>query len=257
MLFSILFGVAMLMVPAEKTETLRRFFEGANEVVLQMIGIIMRVAPIGVFALMAALVVETPSPDIFAALGMYGLTVLLGLAILLFVIYPLIVRYLGGMSPLKFLKGMGPAQLMAFSTSSAAATLPVTMNCIRNNLGISQEVTNFVVPLGATINMDGTTLYQAVAVVFIAQVTGVQFTFGDQLMIVLMAALAGFGSAAVPGAGIVMLIVVLQAVNVNPAAISLIFAIDRPLDMCRTVVNVTGDGMISTVIQRKVDKAAA
>lgn len=256
-MFAVLFGVALLLIPPEKTVTVRDFFAGANEVILRIINIVMSAAPVGVFALMVTLVTETPSADIFIALGMYGFTVLLGLALLLYVIYPTIVKYIGGMPPGKFLKGMVPAQLMAFSTSSAAATLPVTMQCLRNNLGISEEVTSFVGPVGATINMDGTTLYQSVAVVFIAQALGYDLSFGDVLSIVFTAALAGFGSAAVPGAGIVMLIIVLQSVHINPAAISLIFAIDRPLDMCRTVVNVSGDGMIATIIQRKATALAA
>lgn len=256
--FTILFGVAMIMVPPAKITGVKDFISGANEVVLKMVDIIMTWAPYGVFALMMTLVVESPSSEVFVALGAYGLTLLFGLALLTFGIYPLMVKFIGKMDLKKFFKGIAPAQLVAFSTSSSAATLPVTMECIEENLKVDKKVSSFVLPIGATINMDGTTMYQAVAAVFIAQVLGYDLSLMDQLAIVLTATLAGIGSAAVPGAGILMLVIVLESVGVDPAGIALIFAVDRPLDMCRTVVNVTGDIAVATIVQRfsKKDGAA-
>jgi len=249
-LFVLLFSTGMLQLSSEKTAAVKNFFDGAYEILLRMIGSIMRVTPLGVFALMAALITEAPSAEIFLALGIYLISVLLGLAVILYVVYPLIVKSIGGVSPLTFLKGMAPAQLVAFSTSSAAATIPVTMDCIQNRLHISKEISNFVVPVGASVNMDGTTLYQAIAAIFLAQVMGHHLTFNDQLTLVFTTALAGFGAAAVPGGGILMLVIVLESIGIRPAGIGLILAIDRPLDMCRTVVNVTGDGMVAIVMQK-------
>ncbi|MFT3823679.1 MAG: dicarboxylate/amino acid:cation symporter [Chitinophagaceae bacterium] len=255
-IFTLLFSIGLLMAPRDKTTVIRGFFEDVNEVIMQMIRIIMKATPVGVFSLMVSLVTEAPAPDIFGALAIYMLTVLLGLCILLYVIYPLLVKFIGKSSPMNFLKGMMPAQLVAFTTSSAAATLPVTMKCIKENLHVNEEVANFVVPVGATINMDGTTLYQAIAAIFIAQATGIDLSFSEQLTVIITASLAGFGSAAVPGAGILMLMIVLQSIHIDPQAIALLFAVDRPLDMCRTVVNVSGDGMIATVINRKMQQEA-
>lgn len=250
--FSLVFGVAMILVPKEQSAPVKAFFDGANEIVLKIVDLIMLLAPLGVFALMAALVVESPSWDIFKALGTYSLTVILGLAILLFLFYPLLVKLLGKVNPGTFFKGMGPAQLLAFSTSSSAATLPVTMECVQENLNVRQEVSSFVLPIGATINMDGTSLYQGVAAVFIAQVFGMDLGLGDQLSILLTATLASIGAAAVPGAGILMLVIVLESIKVNPAGIALIFAVDRVLDMCRTVINVNGDAAVAVIINQSV-----
>jgi len=146
------------------------------------------------------------------------------------------------------MNGISPAQLMAFSTSSSVATLPVTMDCVHERLGVSEEVSSFVLPIGATVNMDGTSLYQAVAVIFLAQLHMVDLSLGQQLTIVLTATLASIGAAAVPSAGLIMLIIVLQSVGLNPAWIAIIFPVDRILDMCRTVVNVTGDASVSSII---------
>lgn len=255
--FTILFGVAMIMVSPEKVNGVKDFISGANDIVLKMVDIIMTWAPYGVFALMMTLVIESPSSEVFVALGAYGLTLIFGLALLTFGIYPLLVRLIGKMDLKRFYKGIAPAQLVAFSTSSSAATLPVTMECIEENLKVDKKVSSFVLPIGATINMDGTTMYQAVAAVFIAQVLGYDLTLMDQLAIVLTATLAGIGSAAVPGAGILMLVIVLESVGVDPAGIALIFAVDRPLDMCRTVVNVTGDIVVATIVQRFSNKEGA
>ena len=201
----------------------------------------------GVIAKMA----NTPGEvlEIFKGLLSYSVTVLLGLLIMIFVVYPAILLFMvRKIGYLEFFKRFSPAQFLAFSTSSSAATLPVTMECVRDNLGVSKNVTNFVLPIGATVNMDGTSLYQAVAVVFLAQMHLVDLTFDQQLTIVLTATLASIGSAAVPSAGLVMLIVVLQSVGLNPAWIAIIFPVDRILDMFRTVVNVTGDATVSTLI---------
>ncbi|HEV7350224.1 dicarboxylate/amino acid:cation symporter [Telluribacter sp.] len=255
--FVVFFGIGLILIAPEKAEPVKRFFEGVNEVILKMIDLIMLIAPIGVFALLAALVAESPSPDIFKALGVYALTVLSGLAILIFLFYPLLVRFFAGISYGDFFRGIGPAQLLAFSTSSSAATLPVTMERVEEHIGVEKEVTSFVLPVGATINMDGTSLYQAVAAVFISQAFGDDVTIGEQLTIVLTALLASIGTAAVPGAGILMLVIVLESIGVNPAGIALILAIDRPLDMCRTVVNVTSDATVAIVVGKSLGKLTA
>lgn len=253
--FALLFGIALIIAPdASKVEPIKKFFDGANEVILKMVDIIMYFAPIGVFALLGNIMVELAGEDpsaaveILTGLGIYSLTVLVGLAVMVFVIYPLALKFLAGYSYRKFFKGLAPAQLLAFSTSSSAATLPLTMERCEEKLGVSNKVASFVLPLGATINMDGTSCYQAVAAVFIAQVYGMDLDLPAQLTIVLTATLASIGSAAVPGAGIIMLAIVLGAVGVPLEGISLIFAVDRPLDMCRTVVNVTGDATVATIV---------
>lgn len=252
--FVVFFGIGLILIPAEKSDPVKRFFDGVNEVVLKMIDLIMLAAPYGVFALLAALVVESPSPDVFKALGAYALTVLFGLAILIFAFYPTLVRVFAGISYGDFFRGMAPAQLLAFSTSSSAATLPVTMERVEEHIGVEKDVVAFVCPVGATVNMDGTSLYQAVAAVFIAQAFGDDLTIGQQLTIVLTATLASIGSAAVPGAGILMLVIVLESIGVNPAGIALIFAVDRPLDMCRTVVNVTSDATVAILVGKSLGK---
>jgi proton glutamate symport protein len=252
--FVILFGIGLIMVKEETAKPVKDFFDSGNEVILKMIDLVMLSAPFCVFALLAALVAEAPAPDVFAALGAYALTVICGLLILGFLVYPLLLRLFAKMHPIRFLKGIAPAQLVAFSTSSSAATLPVTMERVTEHLGVDEEVSSFVCPVGATINMDGTSLYQAVAAVFIAQVMGHQLTMGDQLTIILTATLASIGSAAVPGAGLLMLVIVLESIGVPAAGIALIFAIDRPLDMCRTVVNVTGDATVATVVAKSLGK---
>ena len=210
-----------------------------------------RQAPYGVFALLATLVVEAPSLELFAALGLYSVTLLIGLTLMILV-YAVIVKLLTGKSPGEFFKGIAPAQLLAFSTSSSAATLPVTMECVEKNLGINKEVSSFVLPIGATINMDGTSLYQGVAAVFIAQAFGLDLDLSSQLGIILTATLASIGTAAVPSAGIVMLVIVLAQAGIPEAGLALIFAVDRPLDMCRTIVNVTGDAAVSTIVNKSL-----
>lgn len=213
----------------------------------------MLAAPYGVFALLAALIVEAPSADLFKALAWYALCVLLGLALMM-AVYVLLVSVFTKKSPKFFLNGISPAQLLAFSTSSSAATLPVTMERVEEHLGVEEEVTSFVLPIGATINMDGTSLYQAVAAVFIAQAFGMDLSLSAQLGIIATATLASIGSAAVPGAGMVMLVIVLAQAGIPEAGLALIFAVDRPLDMCRTTVNVTGDAAVSMMVAKSVGK---
>ncbi|MEZ4853108.1 dicarboxylate/amino acid:cation symporter [Flavobacterium sp.] len=251
--FALFFGVSLILIPYEQAQPVKVFFDGFNEVILKMIDIIMLAAPFGVFALLASLIAESPSLDLFKALGMYGLTVIIGLLIMIGV-YLLLVKIFTNRSPKFFLNGIAPAQLLAFSTSSSAATLPVTMERVVDNLGVDDEVASFVLPIGATINMDGTSLYQAVAAVFIAQAFGMDLNLGAQLGIIATATLASIGSAAVPGAGMVMLVIVLAQAGIPEAGLALIFAIDRPLDMCRTTVNVTGDAAVSTIVAKSVGK---
>jgi len=251
--FVIFFGIGVVLIPNDKAQPIRDFFDGLNEVILKIIDIIMLGAPYGVFALLAALVVESPSADLFIALLGYALCVLLGLGLMIFVIYPSAVKAFTGMNYRTFFNGISPAQLVAFSTSSSAATLPVTMERVEEHLGVEEEVASFVLPIGATINMDGTSLYQAIAAVFIAQAFGMELTIGAQLGIILTALLASIGSAAVPGAGMVMLVIVLGQAGIPEAGLALIFAVDRPLDMCRTVANITSDASVSMMVAKSMD----
>jgi len=252
--FVVFFGIGLILIPPEKAAPVKDFFDGLNEVILKMIDLIMLAAPFGVFALLAALIVESPSIALFKALIGYSLTVLAGLGLMIFAVYPLMVKTFTGRGYNFFFKGIAPAQLLAFSTSSSAATLPVTMERVEEHLGVEAEVASFVCPIGATINMDGTSLYQAVAAVFIAQAMGIDLSFGDQLTIVMTATLASIGSAAVPGAGMVMLVIVLAAIGVPEQGLALIFAVDRILDMCRTSVNVTGDATVAMLVAKSIGK---
>ncbi len=252
--FSVVFGIALLQVKKEKAKPVIQFFEGLNDVVLKIIDYIMMLAPFGVFALMAALIVElageNPSKalEILGALLVYGMTVILGLLIMTLAVYPSILKYFSKIRYQDFFKGIREAQILAFSTSSSSATLPVTMECVEKNLKVPEEVSSFVLPLGATINMDGTSLYQGVAAVFIAQALGMEMTLMNQLTIIMTALLASIGSAGVPGAGMVMLVIVLESVGIPAAGLALIVAPDRILDMCRTVVNITGDSTVSVTM---------
>lgn len=243
--FAILFGIAMILAKPDKIAPVKSFFDGTNSVILKIVDMIMRFAPVGVFALLASLNIDV---QLMQALGVYSLNVVLGLAIMVFISYPLILKAFTKMPYMKFMKGILPAQVLAFSTSSSAATLPVTLDCVEKNLGVSEEVSSFVLPLGATINMDGTSIHQGVSAVFIAQAFGLDLNLGQQLTILMTAVLSSIGAAAVPGAGIIMLIIVLEAVGIDPSGLALILAVDRPLDMLRTVVNITGDSTVATVI---------
>ena len=253
--FAILFGVAMVMIPESKSLPTKVFFESVNEIILKIVDIIMIYSPIGVFALLAGVLVQVSEGDIgfafqiLTGLGIYSLTVIVGLSIMIFIIYPFLISRFAKVKFKTFLKAISPAQLLAFSTSSSAATLPLTMERVEEELGVSKRVSSFVLPLGATINMDGTSLYQAVAAVFIAQSFNIDLTVIDQLAILVTATLASIGSAAVPGAGLVMLTIVLGLFPEIPIeGIGLVFAVDRILDMCRTTVNVTGDASVAAIV---------
>ena len=255
--FTIFFGVSLLLIEPQRSAPVKAFFDGFNDIILKMVDLIMIIAPYAVFALLASLVTDTQNPDLFKALSFYAICVVIGLLSMIG-FYLLVMALYVKRSPLWFIKGISPAQLLAFSTSSSAATLPVTMERVEEHLGVEKEVTSFVCPVGATINMDGTSLYQAVAAVFIAQALAFDLTFGDQLTIIMTATLASIGSAAVPGAGMIMLVIVLEAIGL-PAeklaiGLALIFAVDRPLDMCRTVVNVTGDATVAMIVGKSVGK---
>ena len=258
--FTIFLGISMLLVGEKQAKPLKKLFDSLNSVVLKMVDLIMLTAPFAVFALLTNVVVSSDNPDLLLALLKYALVVVLGLLIMVG-FYSLIIALYTKKSPLWFLSKISPAQLLAFSTSSSAATLPVTMERVEEHLGVDKEVSSFVLPVGATINMDGTSLYQAVAAVFIAQALGFDLTFTDQLTIVVTALMASIGSAAVPGAGMVMLVIVLESIGF-PAdklavGLALIFAVDRPLDMCRTVINVTGDAAVSMFVAKSVGKLGA
>ena len=251
--FALFFGIGMILLNEKKVAPVKNFFDSFNSIILKLIDLIMLSAPYGVFALLAALVVEAPSFELFKALALYAITLLLGLAAMI-IIYVLIVQLLTKRKISFFVRGIAPAQLLAFSTSSSAATLPVTMECVEENLGVDKEVASFVLPIGATINMDGTSVYQGVAAVFIAQAFGLDLSLSAQLGIVFTATLASIGTAAVPSAGIVMLVIVLAQAGIPEAGLALIFAIDRPLDMCRTIVNVTGDAAVSMIVGKSMGK---
>lgn len=249
--FAILFAIAMILLPASTTEIVSGFFDGLNDIILKIIDIIMRAAPYGVFALMAGLIVDfSGDKDVFSALGLYMLTVVTGLMLLIIFFYPALNFFISKIKPVRFLKGILPTQLVAFSTSSSAATLPVTMKQCTNELGVSRGVANFVLPVGVTINMDGTSAYIAIGTVFIAQVFGISLDLGDQLKIVVMVVLASIGSPGIPGGSIVMLMIVLNSLGLPEEGLALILGVDRPLDMLRTVVNVTGDSTVSAIVAK-------
>jgi len=243
--FAFLFGIAMIMSPSERIAPVKVFFEGVNAIFIGIVGIIMKFAPFGVFALLAGLSLDG---SLFKALGAYVGSVLFALAFMIIVFYPVVLKLFTKVKYTDFFKAIMPAQLLAFSTSSSAATLPVTMECVEKNLGVSEEVTSFVLPLGATINMDGTSIHQAISAVFIASAFGYDLTLTQQLIIILTATLSSIGAAAVPSAGLVMLVIVLSAIGIDPAGMVLIIAMDRPLDMCRTIVNVTGDSTVAAIV---------
>ena len=247
--FSILFGIAMILIPETKSKPVKSFFDSLNDVILKIIDLIMLCAPYGVFALLASLIVEAPNIDLLKSLLLYSVTLLTGLFIVI-IVYLMIVKFFLRRNLKEFIDGILPAQLVAFSTSSSAATLPVTMDRVHNHLGVKKEVSSFVLPIGATINMDGTAVYQAVAAVFIAQAFGLELSLVDQLGIISTATLASIGAAAVPSAGIIVLVIVLAQAGIPEAGLALIFAVDRPLDMFRTVVNVTGDAMVSLIVSK-------
>ena len=249
--FAILFGVAMVLLKKKKVKTVKRFFDGLNDIILKIIDLIMLFAPYGVFALMGGLVVDFGGDlDLFAALGLYAITVVIGLFVLILGFYPALMRIVVGVKFRDFFKAILPTQMVAFSTSSSAATLPVTKEQVEKELGVDEEISSFVLPIGVTINMDGTSAYQAIAAVFIAQVFGIDLTFGQLMLILMTALLASIGSPGVPGGSIVMLIIVLSSVGLPVEGLALILGIDRPLDMLRTVVNVTGDSTVACIVAK-------
>jgi Na+/H+-dicarboxylate symporter len=256
--FALFVGICLLLIPENKAAPLVNFFDSLNEVVMKMVDLIMLTAPYAVFALLANVIIAFYDTEILMKLLWYGLCVVGGL-LLMIAFYLMLVSVYTKKSPMWFLKQISPAQLLAFSTSSSAATLPVTMERVEEHLGVDKEVSGFVLPVGATINMDGTSLYQAVAAVFIMQVIWPEgLTFTNQLVIVATALLASIGSAAVPSAGMVMLVIVLESIGfpeeLLPIGLALIFAVDRPLDMCRTMVNVTGDATVSMIVAKSLGK---
>lgn len=253
-LFVVLLGIGLISIEEEKAKPVIDFFKSLNDVIMKIIDFIMLGAPYGVFALMCALMVEIPDFSVLGSLLVYAFTVVIGIVILVYVFYPALIYFFAKRNPIWFNKQIAPAQLLAFTTSSSAATLPVTMECVTEHVGVDEEVSSFVLPLGATVNMDGTSLYQAVAAVFIAQAMGIHLDLQTQLMIIVTATLASIGSAAVPSAGMVMLVIVLGQAGIPEAGLALIFAIDRPLDMCRTVANITSDATVATIVAKSVGK---
>ena len=257
---AILMGIGLIQIPEKKSKPVLAIFEGLNDVIIKLVDIIMLMAPIGVFSLIAQTINKVAGNDLgqvlelLSALGFYMLTVIIGLVVHASLTYNGILKIYSSMPLSFFYRGIAPAQLLAFSTSSSGATLPVTMERCEDELGVSEEVSSFVLPLGATVNMDGTALYQSVAAVFIAQTLGMELTLVDQLTIVLTAVLASIGSAAVPGAGVIMLVIVLEAIGVPSAGIALILGVDRILDMMRTVVNVTGDASVAVAVASTEDQ---
>ncbi len=252
---AILVGIALLKIPPRKSKVIMQFFEGANDALIEVIGFIMKTAPIGVFALVASLMVEVAGDsnpkeilEIIRALLLYVATTVLGLASMTFVVYPIALKLFTKMSFERFIRGIYPAQLVAFTTSSSSAALPVTMERAERHLGISEEISSFVLPLGATVNMDGTALYQGVAIVFIAQALGIDLSLSMQLIVVTNVVISSIGVAGVPGGAIVTTAMLLQSIGIPPAGLALILAPDRILDMCRTATNITGDAMVATIV---------
>ncbi len=251
---AILLGIGLIQIEKQKSQHLVDFFDAFNDVIIKIVDFIMLLAPYGVFALLAAVIIDLAGDDLgraidlLVALGAYGGVVIVGLLIHMHLVYFVLFKIFSSMSLFDFLRGIRPAILLGFSTSSSAATLPVTMERVEKNLGVEEEVSSFVLPVGATINMDGTSLYQAVAAVFIAQAVGIDLSIAQQLTIVLTATLASIGAAGVPGAGIIMLVIVLNSVQVPVEGIALILGVDRILDMCRTAVNITGDAAVSVAV---------
>ena len=255
--FAIFFAISMLLIGEKKAKPIKQLFDTLNDVILKMVDLIMLFAPYAVFALLSSVVVSSNNPELLVALMKYSFLLVFGLFVMI-LFYMLLVKFVVKKNPFWFIKKISPAQLLAFSTSSSAATLPVTMERLEEHVGVDQEVSSFVLPVGATINMDGTSVYQAIAAVFISQALGFDLTLGNQLTIVLTALLASIGAAAVPGAGMVMLVIVLESIGFPSEklaiGLALIFAVDRPLDMCRTIVNVTGDATVASIVAKKLNK---
>lgn len=250
--FALLFGVALICVGEDKTQLVAKLFNQLYSILLKIIDFIMAFAPLGVFALMADLIVSySGDVGIFSSLGLYALTVIAALIVIAFGVYPLMLKLFTKKSLRQFFRSAAPVQMLAFTTSSSAVTLPLTMERTQNELGVSEEVSSFVLPVGVTINMDGTSCYQAVAAVFLAQVLGLDLTIGQMLLILVTATLSSIGTPGIPGGSIVMLMIVLDSVGIPVEGLALILGIDRPLDMLRTIVNVTGDMTVASVVDHK------
>lgn len=248
---AILVGVAVIMVGEQKSAALMNLIDSLNDIVLKIIDIVMEFAPIGVFALMTGLVVDSAGDlSLLGALGTYALTVILGLLFLMYVFYPLLVQLFSNIKPKAFIKAMLPVQLVAFSTSSSAATLPTTLKVTEEVLKLPNSVTSFVLPVGVTINMDGTSCYQAISVIFIAQVMGIDLSFIQILTIIATTTISSIGTPGIPGGSIVISMMVLSAIGIPPEGLALILGIDRPLDMIRTAVNVTGDATVTAIVSK-------
>jgi Na+/H+-dicarboxylate symporter len=247
-------GIGLTMIPREKASLVTGVCDAMTDAIVGIVHLVMRLAPVAVFVLIVDQVAKL-GLSVLAALGAYCLTLVCGLAIVLFLEYPLLLRVFAGIGPARYFRAIAPAQLLAFSTSSSSATLPVTMDCVQNRLGVSERITSFVCPLGATVNMDGTAMYQGLATAFIAQMFHHDLSLAQQLTIVLTATLASIGTPGIPGAGVVMLIIVLESVGMPPAGIGVILGVDRLMDMCRTVVNVSGDAMTAAIVARSEGEA--
>lgn len=253
--FAIFFGFTMILVPQEVNKPVLDFFSSLNTIIIKMMELVMLFAPLGVGALIAGVVVDYAQNlvELMKALGVFFATVAVGLLIMIFGVYFIYLKLFGGISYKKFYKKMMPVKLLAFSTSSSVATLPLTMEKVEE-MGVSKEVSGFVLPLGATINMDGTSLYLGVSALFIAQAFGMDLTFAEQAMVVLTCTLASIGTAAIPSGSIIMLFVILKQADIPVEGMALIFPTDRLLDMLRTNVNVTGDGMVAAVVAKSEGK---
>ena len=252
--FCLLFGYFITRLPETPRDTLTRFFESCFEVMMRITHLIISFAPIGIFALVSK-TVATTGFEALGGLGIYVITVLVGLAIHAVISLPAVLLIVGRGNPRQHAKAMAPALLTAFSTSSSSATLPLTMESLEKRAGVSNRTTSFVAPLGATVNMDGTALYECVAAMFIAQAYGVELGFGQQLLVVVTALLASIGAAGIPMAGLVMISVILTAVGLPLEGVGLILAVDRVLDMCRTTVNVWSDSCGAVVVERQIGPA--
>jgi Na+/H+-dicarboxylate symporter len=251
--FALMTGICLGLIPSERSRPVINFFEGVNDVIIKMVHIIMKLAPYGVFALISAVVADF-GLDVLFVLIKYSLVVVTGLVLHVVIVYSLAIKIFSKQKVRTFFRGIRPAQLIAFSSASSSATLPVTMECTEKNLGVPGEIASFALPLGATINMDGTALYQGVSTVFIAQVYGLGLNPMQQLTIVLTAVLASIGTAGTPAAGVITLAIVLKSIGVPLEGIALIMGVERILDMCRSVVNVTGDASCAVVVASSESK---
>lgn len=247
--FSLLYGFFLTRVANQYAEVQYNFWQGMFEIMMRITDLVMRFAPLGVFALVAETVANTGLAA-FAPLAKFFFTVVAALAIHFFLILPMLLRFLGGVNPLRHYRAVSPALLTAFSTASSSATLPVTMECVEKNAGVSNKTTSFVLPLGATVNMDGTALYECVAVMFIAQAYGIELSLATQFTVVLLALLTSIGVAGIPAASLVAISIILSAVGLPLEGIGLILAVDRVLDMMRTAVNVTSDSCGAVIIAK-------